>query len=137
MAARLSELGRFSGRIRVIAGAAPEGFRVPTDVAGRLRALDLPSRFVALAGGVADSDGLSSGFHGVVGAGWDGDVVVLDCPEGQEPAVDELAAASGVSESRVHVRGSLEPFDRASVLGSAAVFVARSEEHTSELQALM
>src|SRR3546814_18035943 len=94
MAARLSELGRFSGRIRVIAGAAPEGFRVPTDVAGRLRALDLPSRFVALAGGVADSDGLSSGFHGVVGAGWGGDVVVLDCPEGQAPAV-EIGRASG------------------------------------------
>lgn len=128
MAARLSEIApRLTGRVRVIAGAAPEGFRVPTDVAGRLRALDLPSRFVALAGGAADSDGLSSGFHGVVEARWDGDVVVLDCPEGQEPAVDELAAAAGLSESRVHVRGSLEPFDRASVLGSAAVFVAPSE----------
>lgn len=127
MAARLSDLGRFAGRIRVIAGAAPEGFRVPTDVAGRLRALDLPPRFVALAGGVGDSDGLSAGFRAVVEAGWDADVVVVDCPEGQEPAVDELAAASGLSESRVHVRGWLEAFDRASVLSSAAVFLAPSE----------
>src|SRR3546814_5880207 len=55
---------------------------------------------------------------------WSSDVCSSDL---QEPAVDERAAASGLSESRVHVRGSLEPFDRASVLGSAAVFVATSE----------
>jgi glycosyltransferase involved in cell wall biosynthesis len=125
-AERVAELGRFGGRIRVIAGAAPEGFRVPTDVAGRLRALALPPRFVAMAGGAAASDGLASGFRAVVDGGWDGDVVVLDCPEGQEPAVQESAVAAGLPATRLHVRGSLEPFDRASVLGSAAVFIASS-----------
>ncbi|MCK6066755.1 MULTISPECIES: glycosyltransferase [Microbacterium] len=118
---------RLAGRIRVIAGAAPEGFRVPTDVAGRLRSLDLPGTFVATAGGAAASDGLAPAFAGIVGAGWDGDVVVLDCPDGEEPAVVELAAAAGVPEARVHVRGSLEPFDRAAVHGSASMFLAPSE----------
>jgi hypothetical protein len=126
MAARLSELApKLSSRLRVIAGAPPAGFRVPTDVAGRLRSLQLPPSFVALAGGRADSDRLGAGLRAV--AGLDTDAVVLDCPEGEEPAVLELASAAGLPEARVHVRGSLEAFDRASVLGSAAVFIATSE----------
>jgi glycosyltransferase involved in cell wall biosynthesis len=124
MAARLEELGRFAGRVRVIAGAVPTGFRVPGDVIGRLRSLDLPESFVATSGGPGESDGLSAVFRGL--AGVETDIVVLDCPEGMEPAVADLASAANVAESRVHVRGSLEPFDRAAVLGSARAFVAGS-----------
>jgi glycosyltransferase involved in cell wall biosynthesis len=124
MAARLAQLGRFGNRVRVIAGAAPSGMRVPGDVVGRLRALDLPPAFVATAGGSASSDALAAVFAAV--AGRDDPVVVLDCPAGEEPAVVELAALAGVAEGRVHVRGFLEPFDRAAVLGSAAAFVAPS-----------
>lgn len=124
MAARLESLGKFTGRVRVIAGAPPTGFAVPSDAAGRLRTLDLPSPFVAVAGGAAPSDGLAAAFAAVAGS--ETDVVVLDCPEGEEPAVLELAAAAGVAEARVHVRGALEPFDRAAVLGAATLFVAGS-----------
>jgi len=126
MAAALSDLApRLAGRIRVIAGAAPAGFRVPTDVAGRLRSLDLPAAFVATSGGAAESDGLGDGFRAVAAA-MDGDVVVLDCPQGQESTVLEQAVAAGLPEARVHVRGSLEPHDRAAVIGSASVFLASS-----------
>lgn len=124
MAARVEKLGRFSGRVRVIAGAPPIGFAVPSDVAGRLRTLGLPSSFVATTGGRAASDGLPSAFSALAASG--AEVVVLDCPEGDEPQVLELASAAGVAESRVHIRGGLEPFDRAAVLGTASVFVAAS-----------
>ena len=50
MAARLGELAPLGERIRVIAGAAPLGFAVPTDEVGRRRALDLPEGFVLLSG---------------------------------------------------------------------------------------
>jgi glycosyltransferase involved in cell wall biosynthesis len=122
LAARVSELGRFGNRVRVIGGAAPADFRVPGDVVGRLRALDLPASFVATSGGRADSDGLAAVFASL--AGIDTEVVVLDCPAGEEPAVLELASLAGIS--RVHVRGALEAFDRAAVLGTASLFVAGS-----------
>jgi hypothetical protein len=124
LAARVGELGQFGGRVRVIAGAAPSGFRVPSDVVARLRDLGLPSTFVAVAGGRGETDGLSAVFHALAGA--DSDVVVLDCPEGDEPLVLEVASAAGVGEGRVHVRGALETFDRATVLGSSSLFVAGS-----------
>lgn len=124
MAARLSERGRFAGRIRVLAGAAPAGLRVPNDVVGRLRSLGLPATFAAVSGGAAESDGLLAALRALAPAGLD--VVVLDTADGGEPAVAEVAEAAGVGPTRVHVRGHLEPFDRAAVLGSAAVFVAPS-----------
>lgn len=120
LAERLDELGRFGNRVRVIAGAAPADFRVPGDVVGRLRGLDLPSSFATVAGGRAESDGLAAAFAAL--ASTNADVVVLDCPEGEEAAVRELAESAGIS--RVHVQGGLEPFDRAAVLGSAVVHVA-------------
>jgi glycosyltransferase involved in cell wall biosynthesis len=128
MADRLSEIApKAAGRIRVVAAAAPAGFRVPTDFAGRLRALHLPAAFVVLAGGPAETGGLEVGFRAVVDAGWDGEVVVLDCLEGSEPGVLEAAAAAGLPVHGTHVRGSLDPFDRASVLGGSALFVAPSQ----------
>jgi glycosyltransferase involved in cell wall biosynthesis len=126
MASRLSDLGRFGRRIRVISGAAPTDHRVPGDVVGRLRALDLPSSFVAVSGGRAESDGLASAFRGVVESGSTADVVVIDCPEGMEPRTVEIASAAGLPAARLHVRGSLDAWDRAAVLGSASVFLAPS-----------
>lgn len=126
LASRLGDLGRFGRRVRVISGAAPVGFRVPNDHVGRLRALDLPSSFIATAGGATESDGLAHAFRAVVESGETADVVVLDCPEGEEPAVADLASAAGLAASRVHVRGALETWDRAAVLGGASVFVAPS-----------
>jgi glycosyltransferase involved in cell wall biosynthesis len=52
--------------------------------------------------------------------------VVLDVPEGEEPAVVDLASAAGIAEARVHARGSLDQWDRAAVLSHARVFVAGS-----------
>jgi glycosyltransferase involved in cell wall biosynthesis len=127
MAERLGELGRFGRRIRVIAGAAPSDFRVPNDHVGRLRALGLPSSFVAVTGGRAESDGLVHAFRAVAESTSGADVVVLDCPEGEEPAVADLAASAGLPEGRVHARGALDRWDRAAVLGSATVFLAPSE----------
>ena len=50
--------------------------------------------------------------------------MVIDAPEGDEPAIADLAAAAGLGEGRVHVRGVLEDADRAAVLGGAVVFLA-------------
>jgi glycosyltransferase involved in cell wall biosynthesis len=128
MADRLAEVAKAKlvAKIRVIGGAPAAGFRVPSDAVGRLRALDLPSSFLLVAGGPVASDGLSAAFAGVSTAGWDGDVVVLDVPEGEEPAVAELASAAGIPEARVHARGSLDRWDRAAVLSHAVVLLAPS-----------
>lgn len=128
MADRLAEVAKAKlvAKVRVIGGAPAAGFRVPSDAVGRLRALDLPSSFLLVSGGSVASDGLTVAFAGVSAAGWDGDVVVLDVPEGEEPAVAELASAAGIPETRVHARGSLDRWDRAAVLSHAVVLLAPS-----------
>ena len=125
MAERLAEVAKSKlvKKVRVIGGAPAAGLRVPSDAVGRLRALDLPQTFVVAAGGSAASDALDVAFSAVVASGWEGDVVVLDVPEGDEPAIADLASAAGLAEGRVHARGSLDRWDRAAVLSHATAFV--------------
>ena len=122
LAQRLGGIARLGDRVRVIAGAAPTGFRAPNDAVARLRDLGLPHTFVALAGGVGASHGLADGLRAVAAAGVD--AVVLDVAEGDEPALADIASAAGLPERRVHARGSLDRHDRAAVLASASAFVA-------------
>lgn len=126
-ASQLADLGAFGDRIRVIAGAAPAGFAVPVDEIGRRRALDLPEGFVLVPGSSAPSARLADAFAAICRAGADLPVVVIDAPEGDEPAVADLAAASGLGEGRVHVRGALEDADRAAALGGAVAVLAPSQ----------
>ena len=124
LAVRVAELGAFGDRVRVIAGAAPAGFRVPTDEVGRRRALDLPEGFVLVAGSSAPSARLADALRAAARSGADLPVVVIDAPEGDESAIADLAAAAGLGEGRVHVRGALEDADRAAVFGGAVAFLA-------------
>lgn len=127
LAARLVEIApQLGDRVRVIAGASPLGFSVPSDEIGRRRALDLPEGFVLLAGGPLASEGLDTGLAAVAASGVDLPVVVIDVEEGHEPAVVELASAAGLPERRMHVRGSLDSADRGAVFGGAVAFVAPS-----------
>ncbi|MGC5169231.1 glycosyltransferase [Microbacterium sp. DT81.1] len=125
LAGRLGEIARLGDRVRVIAGAAPSAFRAPNDAVARLRDLNLPHTFVALSGGVGTSHGLAGGLRAVAAAGRD--AVVLDVPEGEEPAVAEIASAAGLPERRMHARAALDDHDRAAVLASATAFVAPAE----------
>jgi glycosyltransferase involved in cell wall biosynthesis len=124
LAVRLAEIAPLGERIRVIAGAAPAGFAVPSDEVGRRRDLDLPEGFVLLAGRAAPTDALAMGFAAIAGAGLDLPVVVIDAGEGEEPAIADLAAGAGIPERNLHVRGSLAAPDRAAVFGGAVAFVA-------------
>ncbi|WP_243076988.1 glycosyltransferase [Microbacterium sp. SS28] len=127
MAESLSDLAPGLGeRVRVIAGAAPAGFAVPSDEVGRRRVLDVPEGFVLLSGGSAPSDALSLGFSAVARSGLDVPVLVIDAGEGEEPAVAELASAAGIPERNVHVRGALSAPDRAAVFGAAVALLAPS-----------
>ena len=123
-AERLAGIAKLGDRLRVISGAPPEGFRVPGDDVGRRRSLGLPEGFVLLSGSARESDALGFGFQAVARSGFELPVVVVDAPEGAEPALAELAAASGVAESRVHVRPALDVHDRAAVFGGAVAYVA-------------
>jgi hypothetical protein len=123
-AARLGSIARLGDRVRVIAGAPPESFRVPGDEIGRRRSLSLPEGFVLLAGTASPSSRLGEGFAAVVRSGADLPVVVIDAPEGSEPAIAELAAAAGLPEGRLHVRPFLDQYDRGAVFGGAVAFVA-------------
>lgn len=121
MAAALESRSKLSGRIRVISGAAPAGFAVPTDAVGRRRTLGVPEGTVVVAG----VDGVDAAFAALRGI--DLPVVVLDAGEGDEPAIADHAAASGIPESHLHVRGGLGGADRAAVLDGALALVAPSE----------
>lgn len=125
-AARVADVVAWGDRVRVIAGAAPTGFAVPTDDVGRRRALGLPDGFVLVAGSSAASMRLADAFVAVARAGAGLAVVVLDAPEEDEPAIVALAEAAGIARERVHVRGTLDDADRAAVFGAAAVFLAPS-----------
>lgn len=126
IAERLADIARVGDRVRVISGASPLGFAVPTDEVGRRRGLDLPEGFVLLAGGPIPSDALATGLEAIAKSGVDLPVVVIDVEDGHEPAVADLAAAAGLPERRLHVRGALEAPDRAAVFGAALAFLAPS-----------
>lgn len=126
LAGHLLELAPLGDRVRVIAGASPLGFAVPTDEVGRRRELGLPEGFILLAGGPLDSEGLDAGLAAVAVSGVDLPVVVIDVEEGHEPVVADLASAAGLPERAVHVRGVLAAADRAAVFGAAVAFVAPS-----------
>lgn len=127
VAERIIEIApKLADRIRVIAGASPLGFTVPTDEVGRRRELDLPEGFILLAGGPMPSGALATGLAAVAASGIDLPIVVIDVDEGLEPAVADLASAAGVPERRLHVRGHLAAADRGAVYGAAVAFVAPS-----------
>jgi glycosyltransferase involved in cell wall biosynthesis len=127
LAQGLSQIApRLADRLRVIAGASPLGFSVPTDEVGRRRALSLPEGFILLASDGVSSDGLDAGLAAVAASRVDLPVVVIDVEDGREPAVADLASAAGLPERALHVRGPLSSEDRAAVFGAAVAFVAPS-----------
>ncbi|MEJ1156247.1 glycosyltransferase [Microbacterium marmarense] len=126
IADRLASIAKLGKRIRVISGAAPQNYRVPSDEIGRRRVLSLPEGFLLMSGGPGESAALDIGFGGIAASGIDLPVVVLDVADGAEPAIADLASAAGVPEHRLHVRGSLDVADRAAVFGGALAFVAPS-----------
>ncbi len=126
IAARLGEIAKLGDRIRVVSGASPLGFAVPSDEVGRRRALDLPEGFLLLSGGPVRSDGIETALAAIGAAGIDVPIVVIDTQEGDEPAIADLASAAGIPERSVHVRGPLAAPDRAAVFGAALAFVAAS-----------
>lgn len=125
-AERLADLAPFGDRVRVIAGAPPEDFRVPSDEVGRRRELGIPEGCILLSGSAAASTGLSGAFAAIAANRTDLPVVVIDAPEGEEPAIVQLAVDAGIPESRLHVRGALDMWDRGAVLGGTLVFIAPS-----------
>ncbi len=129
MAQRLGEIARLGDRVRVIAGAPPTGFAPVRDAAGRLRELALPMSFVVVAASTAPSEHLPVGLAAAaraLAAEPELHVVVIGAEEGAEPAIADAAAAAGIPEHRVHVRGALDRYDRAAVLGEARAVVAPS-----------
>lgn len=127
LAVRLVEIApALAGRVRVIAGAAPLGFAIPTDEVGRRRELGVPEGFILLSGEPLASESVDAGLAAVAASGVDLPVVVIDVAEGHEPAVADLASAAGIPERALHVRGVLSAADRAAVFGAAVAFVAPS-----------
>ncbi|MGN8024976.1 glycosyltransferase [Microbacterium sp. 22242] len=119
MAQQLADIAPFRDRIRVIPGAAPEGFAIPHDAAERRIALGAPGRYLVATGTAAT---LEPVFAAAVAA--DADAFVLDAPEGAAPAIAEAAREAGLDAPRVHVLGRQEAEDRAALLGGAIALVA-------------
>lgn len=122
-AQQMAERMPLGDRIRVISGAAPTGFRVPSDDVGRRRDLGLPDAYLLVSGGPEPSARLSDAFTAAATAA-DAAVVVIDAADDDAPAVAELAAAAGLAPARVHVRGALDEYDRGAVYGAAVALLA-------------
>ncbi|MCR2813615.1 MULTISPECIES: glycosyltransferase [Microbacterium] len=114
---------KLGDRIRVIAGAAPEGFAAPTDEVGRRRSLELPGEYVVIDGA---GPGAEIAFAGVMASGADLPVVVMNVPDDRAAAIREAGAAAGLDESRLRVPGPLTAADRAAVLAGATALVSPS-----------
>ena len=113
MADELAERTKLRGRVRVIAGAAPEGFAEPRDAVGRRRTLGVPEGAVVL-----DAAGVSAGELGEVLAALGRDVpespvIVLDAPSDADMSPDSVVFLS-----------ALDAADRAAALASASVVLA-------------
>ena len=121
-AERLAEITKLGERIRVIAGAAPEGFAVPTDEVGRRRALALPPEYVLVDG--SWRAGLDAAFAAVARGGEGLPVVVTGVADAQAADVTALAVEAGLSAERVHLPDDLDAADRAAVLSGASVLLA-------------
>lgn len=119
VAERLAEIAKLGDRIRVIAGAPPQGFGGAGEGAAPRGVLSPTGGYLVLTGSVAEA---AEGFRGAVAAGLD--AIVIDAPEGSEPRYVEAASASGLPKRRVHVRGALSAEDRAGVLEGASAYVA-------------
>ena len=115
---------RLVPRVRVIAGAPPAGYAVPTDAVGRRRALGVPEGAVVVAAAGATDAELEGALAAARGAA--SDVAVLDVGEARAEAVRLLGAGAGFAPEHVHVLGAAEPFDRAALLGSAPLLIAPS-----------
>ncbi|MFT4135071.1 glycosyltransferase [Microbacterium sp.] len=123
-AATLRELTSLGERVRVIAGAAPDGFAAPGDEVGRRRALGAPEGAVVIS--AEAGAGLDLAFAAFARAGEGRVLEVLDAPDDAEAGLRERATAAGADPQHVHVRGSLEAGDRAAVLASAAAVLVPS-----------
>ncbi|GAA4485369.1 glycosyltransferase [Microbacterium panaciterrae] len=119
MAERLGDLAKLRDRIRVIPGAAPEGFAIPHDAPERRVALGAPGRYLVATGTAAT---LEPAFAAAIAA--DADAFVLDAPDGAAAAIAEAARAAGLDAPRVHVLGRPDVDDRAALLGGAIALVA-------------
>ncbi|MFJ4044799.1 glycosyltransferase [Microbacterium sp. NPDC089987] len=122
MAERLGEIARLGDRIRVIAGAAPIGFREPED-ASMLRAdLQLPERYIVITG---DGESFGDGFRAAARA--EAEAVVVDTQKGAGVALIELASSVGLPERRTHIAHELDDSSRAALLAGADALVATSQ----------
>ena len=125
-AVALAEIAPLGDRIRVISGAPPTGFGVPSDDVGRRRELSLPEGYLLLHGSRAASARLDVGLRGIAAAGGDLPVVVASVPTGEEPGVLEQAEACGIPAHRMHVLGTMDAVTRGALLGGAVAMIEPS-----------
>lgn len=121
MAERLGEIAPLGDRIRVIAGAASNGFGEPEDAVALRTELQLPERYVVITG---DGESFADGFRAAARAKVD--AVVVDAQEGADAALSALASSAGLAEERTGMVGNLDDSSRAAVLAGAQAVVATS-----------
>lgn len=127
LANRVGEIVGLQGRIRVIPGAAPAGFRAPNDADARARDLDLPQHYAAVHGDTTPSAGLADALHGAAAAvDSQHDVVVFGVVDGEQAAIADMASGAGIPERHLRLISGTDAADHATILSHAQVFVAAS-----------
>jgi glycosyltransferase involved in cell wall biosynthesis len=123
MAEALGSLSKLGQRIRVIPGAAPEGFAAPADAEARRGTFQIPDAAVVLDGSASPAE-LTALFAALSDAGLDVPLVVLDVPREREEWLVDAATSAGYPLGSLHVRGALPDEDRAAVLSGATAYLS-------------
>ncbi|HBS08656.1 MAG TPA: glycosyl transferase [Microbacterium sp.] len=116
MAEELSERTKLGDRLRVIAGAAPEGFAEPRDAVGRRRERGVPEGAVVVDGAGVTPEALGELVAALGREAAETPVVVLDPP----PGIAEVAGSAILVPA-------MDAVDRAAAMASASVLVAPGE----------
>lgn len=127
MAARLDDTTSLGGRIRVIAGAAPEGFATAATESGTA-AHELPfaDGYVVVAAARCDDGALATALSAVASLPEPASVLALDLDPARADRVAELARDAGLDPDRVRGAGWLAPAERAAVMAGASALLAPS-----------
>ncbi len=128
MAARLEDTTSLGGRIRVIAGASPDGFATaaPDSDPTRRGEPAFPDAYVAVAAARCDEDALATALSAAASLPESVSVLALDLGPARADRLAELARDAGLDPVRVRGTGWLAPADRAAAMAGAIALVAPS-----------
>ncbi len=123
-AQKVASLASVGDRVRVIPGAAPTRFGIPSDEVGRRRSLGVPEGYVIVSAAESLGDDISLTLKAVRAVSGSLPVVVIDAPEDSDAR--SRATELEYAENEIFVLPVLDDADRGAVFAAAVAHLAPS-----------